>query len=102
MSPRPESPLDAQQFTPLCAFTRRVGSCAFTSSAMRPVSSRSHSPQPSLNGTHTTSEVQLLCSSTIVCSSRSNSARASGGGSSFDVFIAGMSCHTSKPSLSAW
>src|SRR6266545_6639876 len=64
-SPLPESPCELQQFTPLCALTRRVGSCFLTSSAMRPVASRSHSPQPSLNGTQATIEVKLWCSRTI-------------------------------------
>ncbi|CAO0827336.1 hypothetical protein SMICM17S_12390 [Streptomyces microflavus] len=40
--------MDEQQLTPLCALTTRDGSSALTSSAILPVSVRSHSPQPSL------------------------------------------------------
>src|SRR3954447_20211705 len=98
-SPRPESPWELQQLTPLCASTSRVGSWALTSSAIRPVAARSHSPQPSLNGTQATTEVNELCSRTISCSSDSNCPRhASGIG---PVFAAGMSCQTIRPSLSA-
>src|SRR3954467_652597 len=35
-SPLPESPCELQQLTPLIGSTSRVGSCALTSSAMRP------------------------------------------------------------------
>ncbi len=88
-----------QQFTPLWALTSRDGSWALTESAIWPVSARSHSPQPSLNGTQTVIEVKLLCSSTISCSSDLNWARHGSGIAS--VFDAGMSCQTIRPSLSA-
>ena len=56
MSPAPLSPRDLQQFTPLLAFTIRVGSAVLTSPAILAVS---NSPQPSLNGTQPTMEVTL-------------------------------------------
>lgn len=73
---------------------------SLSSSAIRPVCSRLRSPQPSLNGTQTVRDVHPLFSSTISYSCRSNSARASGGGSP-PVRIDGMSCQTITPSRSA-
>src|SRR3954452_10813173 len=98
-SPAPESPCELQQFTPLWALTSRDGSCALTEEAIRPVSSRLHSPQPSLNGIQATMDVQDWCSRTISCSSDSNCARQSAGIG--PVLAAGMSCQTSRPSRSA-
>ncbi len=77
--------------------TSRLGSQAL---ACRAIRASSYWPQPSLKVTHMTMDGLLMCSSIIRFISRSYSARAAGSGSTPAV-VAGMSCHTIRPSRSA-
>ena len=95
MSP---TPLSVQ---PLALLTSRVGSCCFVQAAMRSVS---YWPQPSLNGTHMTIDGWLRSASMTAFHSPSNwasrPARDSGAWASRLNRALGMSCQTSRPSLS--
>ncbi len=98
MSPLPESPLELQQFTPLWALTIREGSAALTASAIRPLSSRSHSPQPSLKTTLPMTEGALWCCRIASMPWSTNAFWPV----VLVMFPETKSCQTSRPSRSAW
>lgn len=95
-SPLPPS-TEPQQLTPLMLSTSRVGSYALTSLA---ILAWSYCPQPSFWSTHMTSDGELRCWSMIAWNSASHWVRAAESGL-LPVSMAGMSCHTRRPSLSA-
>lgn len=97
MSPSPLSGSESQQLTPLSALTSRLGSQPLTVSATR---LGSYSPQPSLNGTHMTTDGWASCCRTMSCISVSNCCLSAAGGL-WPPNMAGMSCQTSSPSRSA-